>query len=151
MLAVLPNEKEDFNGYLSGFNGEELYSLMTRIDPRGANYVFPAFESENDVSLVPLLKKIGINDAFSDGAADFSEMSSDAEGLYITEAEQRAKIKVDGKGLEGAAAVRIEMGRKGASDYLTGDSLLLEFNRPFLYFICTPSGIPMLCGTVTGF
>ncbi|MBO7377434.1 MAG: hypothetical protein J6U35_00985 [Clostridia bacterium] len=149
MLAVLPNEKEDFNGYLSDFSGEELYRLMYKEDPRGATYNFPEFECENTLPLIPVLKNMGIEEAFSRYSADFSAMTSDPVGLYIADAEQKAVIKVNRFGLEGAATVKIEMGRKTSAGPYGEDPLHLVFNRPFMYFVCTPGGIPLLSGTVT--
>ncbi len=149
MLAVLPSEKENFNDYLADFDGEELYRLMNEVDPRGAKYVFPEFENENSLSLIPLLKNLGINDAFSDATADFSNMMKEVNGLYITEAEQKARISVTRTGLEGAATVRVEMGRKSSGDQVSDNAMQIDFNRPFLYFICTPKGVPVMQGTVT--
>ena len=149
MLAVLPGEKVDFNDFLAGFTGKELYSLMNNVDPRGAYYIFPEFECENTLPLIPVLRNLGMIEAFSRYLADFSEMTDDPIGLYIADAEQKVKIKINKAGLEGAATVKIEMGRKSSSAPSGEDMLRLEFNRPFLYFVCAPSGIPLLSGTVT--
>ncbi|MBQ9481142.1 MAG: hypothetical protein IJU84_03155 [Clostridia bacterium] len=149
MLAVLPNEKEDFGKYLSAFDGNELYCLINKTDPRGARYTFPEFESENTLPLIPVLKNMGIMEAFSRYTADFSDMTDDPVGLYIADAEQKAKIKVNRYGLEGSATVKIEMGRKGSAAPPEDEPLRLEFNRPFIYFVCTPNDIPLLSGTVT--
>ena len=148
LLAVLPSEKEDFNAYLADFSGKELYYLINKEDPRGAVYDFPEFESENTLPLIPVLKKMGIEEAFSRYYADFSNMTDDPVGLYIADAEQKAVVKVNRFGLEGAATVKIEMGRKSADAPLE-DPLRLTFDRPFMYFVCTPNGIPLLSGTVT--
>jgi serine protease inhibitor len=77
---------------------------------------------------------MGMNLAFNSSLANFSYMV-DLEALndnvYISEVYHSTFIEVDEKGTEAAAATAIEMNVKMA----VINPLILEFNRPFFFFI----------------
>jgi len=144
MAAILPKEGVNFSDYIDNFTGAELDAIFTQTDERGATYSFPEFENENDIMLGDVLKNMGMNSMFSVSLANFGALSD--TGVYVDYVKQKAKIKVDKKGLEGAAVIEISMPTSAGPEL---NPLFLDFNRPFLYFVCTPDGLPVMLGTVT--
>ncbi|KAG8442469.1 hypothetical protein GDO86_011311 [Hymenochirus boettgeri] len=59
----------------------------------------PKFKLESTFDFMDILKSLGINDAFSDEAADFSGMT-ESKGISVTHAIQKACIQVDEDGTE---------------------------------------------------
>ena len=53
----------------------------------------PKFKIESKIPLVSILKRLGMEDMFEEGDADFGGISD--RPLYISEAVQKAFIKVD--------------------------------------------------------
>lgn len=51
--------------------------------------------------------QIGIRDAFRVGVADFSGMTDDPDGLFVSEVAQKAIIEVDELGTVASAATRV--------------------------------------------
>ena len=106
----------------------------------------PKFQMETD--LIPLedtLKKMGINQAFLPGEADFTKI---AEDLYVDKVLHKAKLEVDEEGTRAAAATVIEMETTGA---MIEEVEVLEFiaDQPF-YFVIRDrnSGVILFMGMV---
>lgn len=96
-----------------------------------------------------ILRKLGITDAFEAGAADFSKMgtSQSGEPLFIGSAMQDTRIEVNEHGAKAASFSKVDMEATGAPDIPDN---LVEFtvDRPFLYALVTPDGIPLFLGAV---
>ena len=144
LMAVMPNG--EIGDYVSSLTAEELYMLFGNEDPRGASYIMPEFEIEQNTSLVPALKDMGMSLAFDEYYADFTKMSSYPYGLYITDVNQNAKIEVTKNGLEAAATIKISLGGK-ATAAPDGEPLYIEFNKPFVYLVCYEK-VPIFAGVV---
>ncbi len=71
------------------------------------NLYMPRFEIDGKYDLVPVLKGMGVTDAFDDRKADFTKMC--AVNRPIDEIYQLSKIHLDEKGTEAAALTVIEM------------------------------------------
>lgn len=145
LTAVMPNG--DIGEYVNALSAEEIHSLFYNEDPRGATYKMPEFKIEQNVSLVQSLKNMGVEIAFHNQMADFKAMTDHPDGLYISDVTQNAKIEVNKNGLEAAATIKIELGLKGTAAGPGLDPLYIEFNKPFVYFVCFEN-IPIFAGVV---
>lgn len=145
-MAVQPKDGVSFDALVANFNGAELNALINNVNPRGANYTLPEFENEMDSSLKEPLQKMGLVDAFEE-TADLTGIIDRPNDLMITDATQTTKIKVDKNGLKAAAVIKISLGAK--SEGPLEQPLQLDFDHPFIYAICTSSGVPLFMGTVT--
>ena len=142
MEAIMPNG--DFAAFLSSLSLAQLQRWDQAVRTARAELHFPKFTAEfdTDEGLVPVLQRLGMKRAFTE-AADFSNMSD--ESLYVSNFRQKTFIKLDEKGTEAAAVTVAEM-RKNTS--VGGGSLLLMFDRPFVYLIREKStGAILFIGT----
>ena len=105
----------------------------------------PKFRQRASLGLIPALRQLGVEDAFTD-AADFSGITP-AERLFVSAVVHQAYIDVDEQGTEAAAATAIVMRpmalRRGP------DPIQLIVDRPFLFAIIdTGTGLPLFLGHV---
>lgn len=143
--AILP-DSPDLGGWLDSLNGNALSQLVQGADEqRFLHLAFPKFEAEWSGSLQDILKDMGLEAAFTPGQADFSRMGDHPNGYYLSEVIHAAKLQVNEKGTEAAAATLVAAG-DGAPPPAEGIELLLD--RPFLYGIFDrQNGIPLFLGT----
>ena len=143
--AILP-DSPDLGGWLDSLNGNALSQLVQGADEqRFLHLAFPKFEAEWSGSLQEILKDMGLEDAFTPGQADFSRMGDHPNGYYLSEVIHAAKLQVNEKGTEAAAATLVAAGDGAAPPPAEGIKLL---DRPFLYGIFDrQNGIPLFLGT----
>lgn len=143
-FALLPDGNLD--SWLAGLEGNELSELLTgREDTLFLRLALPKFEAEWRGELKDILAVLGLEDAFTPGAADFSLLGDNPEGYYLSQVIHAAKIKVNEKGTEAAAATVVAANGAGAPPE---DGITLVFDRPFLYGIVDlETGIPLFLGT----
>jgi serpin B len=140
MEAIVPSG--DFKSFVAGLSLSQLQQWDQSAQKQKTTLRFPKFTAEfdTDEDLVPVLKRLGMNRAFSSGDADFSNLSN--ESLYVSNFRQKTYVKLDEKGTE-AAAVTIADMRKNAAE-----GLFLSFDRPFIYLIRESStGAILFIGT----
>uniref|UniRef100_A0A8C5SSF2 Serpin B6 n=1 Tax=Laticauda laticaudata TaxID=8630 RepID=A0A8C5SSF2_LATLA len=135
MIILLPDKIADNSTGLEKLEREITYEkLMDWINPekmfpREIELSFPKFKLEEKYDLKPVLRSMGMTDAFDEGKADFSGMSTNKD-LVISEVVHKSFIEVSEEGTEAAAASAVIMLFKSAN-------LALEFkaDHPFLFFI----------------
>lgn len=144
-VAILP-DSPDLRGWLDSLDGNVLSQLVQGAEEqRFFRLAFPKFEAEWSGSLQDILTDMGLEDAFTPGQADFSRMGDHPNGYYLSEVLHAAKLQVNEKGTEAAAATLVAPG-SGAPPPEQGVELLLD--RPFLYGIFDrQNGIPLFLGT----
>ena len=145
MAIVLPD------GPLSAFTAQlgdapALNPLLSGAGRRSVALALPKFRQRTNVGLIPVLRDLGVQDAFTD-RADFSGITT-AEQLLISAVVHQAYIDVDEQGTEAAAATAIAMRpmalRRGP------EPIPLTVDRPFLFAILdTATGLPLFLGQVT--
>lgn len=99
----------------------------------------PKFDVDSELDLKPTLEGLGITDVFDADAADFTPLT-DIDPVWLDQAKQIARVKVDEKGVE-AAAVTL-MANAGASAPPEDPKIcVMDLNRPFLFIIRDGSAI----------
>lgn len=103
----------------------------------------PKFEYSTTMDLIPSLQALGVSDAFTPDAADFSGISD--VSLFVTQIMQETKIGIDELGVEAAAYTAISM---AASAMAPAEKLELDMtlDRPFIYVISDWQGVPLFVG-----
>lgn len=129
MVVVLPHQ---MNGY--ELTDESYKNLSNRLQWQKVNLELPKFSFETPTfELKELLKELGLNQAFKDDA-DFSGMREEKD-LKIGTALHKAKIIVNEKGTEAAAATVIGMVATSTSASTPRPIMQFKADKPFFYFI----------------
>ncbi len=145
-VAVLPDEGLD--SWLEGLDGNTFSELITAAADTRLLLRMPKFEAEWGGELADALSALGLDTAFDPARADFSGMGAAEIGgpLFISSVAHRAKIQVNEKGTEAAAATAVEMRSGGEPMMEEYEELILD--RPFCYAIVDlERGVPLFLGT----
>ncbi len=146
MTLILP--KEDSKSYLLDKVSADLPAWSTSIvDGMSETRIetrLPKFEVKTKETLNSILQSLGMVDAFT-GSADLGKLGISSQGkLFISKVLHDAYIKIDEKGVEGAAVTTVGVA-------VTSLPPLMNLNRPFIYVIRhKESGIPLFIGLFNG-
>ena len=135
MYIFLPREKSDLERFSRSLTLENWNRWMRGFRKQEGTLVMPRFKMENSYKLNEILSGLGMETAFDQAKADFSELAERRTGanIYIDEALQKSFIEVNEKGSEAAAATSV---RFKETAYLPEDKpFLMVVNRPFFFAI----------------
>lgn len=132
-LILLPREGLSVKTVISNLasNPKSLYNLLdSDMQKVKTKVILPKFEVEWSESLVEPLRSVGITRIFDAANADFSGISSNSSGLFVSDVIQQAKITIDESGSRASAATAAVFKQRSLS-------LSEEFivNRPFVFII----------------
>lgn len=137
----------DFDTLLAELDGTQLSQLIAS----GKTEQFlclslPKFEQEWRGELQDVMPGMGLECAFDPDTADFSLLGDSPYGYYLSQVIHAAKIEVNEKGTEAAAAT-VAVAESGSSAPLK-DGITLIFDQPFLYGIVDlEHALPLFLGT----
>ena len=97
---------------------------------RWSQVIMPKFKYDSSFQLNETLRDLGMRDAFSAGAADFSGMTGTRE-LYIGAVVHKAYVAVDEAGTEAAAATAVLMPTMA----MPAQPVEMTIDRPFVFLI----------------
>jgi serpin B len=144
MAIVLPDGSLDDLRPLLADGG--VRGLLDETSSRRVTLSVPRFRLETGYDLIPVLRQLGVNQAFS-GGADFSGMT-DAARLRIGAVAHKAYIDVDEHGTEAAAATAVVMRVLALSQPPPHVEMVVD--RPFMFAIIdTPTRLPLFLGQVS--
>lgn len=131
MLVILPDEKDgllELQARLSQTNLENWLGRMRRTE---VALSLPRFKLTCGFRLDAVLKKLGMSDAFDPLKADFSGMTADPLGLFISAAIHQAFIEVNEEGSEAAAATAVVMSLRA----MPQPPVPFKADHPFIFMI----------------
>lgn len=99
--------------------------MYAGIQYRRADVFFPKLKLAYENDLVQSLKNLGVQDAFSESKADFTDMGTAVKNIFINQIKHKAVLEVDEKGAEGAAVTAIGFG-------ITSVPPTFRFDHPFV-------------------
>jgi serpin B len=106
----------------------------------------PRFRIEAAFDLIPALRQLGVNEAFSN-EADFSGIT-EAGPLQVSTVAHKAYVDVDEQGTEAAAATAV--GIRAAAAFRSPPPVTMTVDRPFLFVIVhTATSSPLFAGQVS--
>lgn len=144
--AILPDEDTSIDDFLSSLTGESLTKILSGAKKTSVEIGLPKFDFENRFDLIPTLKKLGVNKAFS-ADADFTALGKTSFGnLYIGEVVHKTRITVNEQKTKASAVT--EIGGKDAAMPSTPPVIL---TRPFVYMILDSSSLPVFMGVIAQF
>lgn len=142
--ALLPDADITPEELISDLDAEEFNSIFAdKNNYAEVNVSIPKFTVEYGAELPDALKKMGIENAFTE-EADFSKMSADGlDDVYIGNVIHKTALELTEKGTRAAAATVVEMADKGMPMNLK--SVVLD--RPFVYCIIdNETSLPLFIG-----
>jgi serpin B len=130
MLVLLPSagklaELED------RLSASTLADWTKEMHPIRLEVFLPRFKTEKAVTLKGPLQALGMKEAFSDNAADFSGMHTGSEKLFISAVLHKAFVDVNEEGTEAAAATGVVMKTRAVQ----AQPKVFRADRPFLFLI----------------
>lgn len=129
MIVIVP-EPGTFQEAEQSLYMESWRGLLDQLEPTRIRLSMPLFEYESSIALKSVLESMGMVDAFSIDAADFSGMDGTLE-LYILDLLHKAFVAVDEEGTEAAAATAVIMSSKAMLD----PPIEIQVDRPFVFMI----------------
>lgn len=129
MLVLLPASGRfaEFEGQLTSARAG---SITASLAHRQVALTMPKFSYTSTLGLADTLRDMGMSDAVTPGAADFSGIDGTRE-LYISAVLHKAFVRVDEEGTEAAAATAVVVGTTSAPL----DPVVVNVNRPFIVLI----------------
>ncbi len=136
MHAFMPTDERPLSELYRDLD-KETFQSMKPINQEEITLRFPKFTLEDELGLVETLQAMGMETAFDENRADFSEMVDLEElglNVFISDVLHASFIEVDEKGTEAAAATAVEI----EMDIAPMPPSMVEFNRPFMFVIEEP-------------
>ena len=132
MVCVMPTT-QSLSKFINNFGASNLIEIINESTERSIDLSFPLFELNTNISLIPLLKNIGLN---------LKSTADDTNGaLPNLNVDQISTIRVDQIGVAAGSVTSLWL-VLGLAE--TGDIIKLELNRPFIYFIIEPESQAIL-------
>lgn len=103
MFLVIPDTTNGLSKVEQNLDQLNFMEINSRMISTFMTFEMPKFDFKTGLELGEVLKRMGMRKAFTD-QADFSNMLSPKEGMYISEVIHKAYINVDEKGTEAGAA-----------------------------------------------
>uniref|UniRef100_A0A8C6V442 Serpin peptidase inhibitor, clade E (nexin, plasminogen activator inhibitor type 1), member 3 n=1 Tax=Neogobius melanostomus TaxID=47308 RepID=A0A8C6V442_9GOBI len=127
LQLVLPSDRRTPLSVLEAqLAPRQLSAWDTGLKKTRMDIFIPRFKMQNRFNLRSVLPVMGISDAFSPAAADFSRISGqEEEGLYVSDAFHDVRIEVTEDGTKAAAATAMVLLKRSRAPVFKAD-------RPFL-------------------
>ncbi len=147
MWLILPEEGKTVDDLLeAGEWGKFLFQdgEMEQDGEYIVNLSMPKFDVSSKMDLKEGLQTLGVTDVFESGTADFSPVTDENLGIYVSAIDHAARVSVDEKGCT-AAYTDIVLDAGGAAP---ANEVDFNLNRPFLFVIVGGDGLPLFTGVV---
>lgn len=109
------------------------------------NLSLPKFDITSQLDLRQGLEELGVTDVFDEEVSDFSPLTQEMEGIFLSQAQHDVRVAIDEKGVTAAAyTVMIDC----ASAAPLEEEMDVVLDRPFLFAVVSEDGLPLFVGTV---
>ncbi|XP_019761408.2 antichymotrypsin-2 isoform X2 [Dendroctonus ponderosae] len=128
LIVILPNKRNGIAQLEEKLANTDLSKITENMYKPEVVVKLPKFKIEATIQMNEVLEKVGLGVIFSQGEANFSDMLTGSEPLYVSEVIQKAFIEVNEEGTEAAAATGLLRSRRAIHMPET-----FEANKPFLF------------------
>lgn len=128
MLILLP-EKGTLDAFEASLDTAALDGIVSGMSGHQVDITMPKFKFEYELGLRDTLKSMGMEIAFTPGAADFTGINSGGKP-YIQDVLHKAFVGVNEAGTEAAAATAVIIGDESAPQPAS-----ISLDHPFLFLI----------------
>jgi serine protease inhibitor len=128
MTALLPAEGKSVDALAASLQGQTWAAWTSQLHEATVDLYFPRLKLEWERVLIPDLQTLGMRDAFSETAADFSRLSTGDGRLFINIVKQKTYVDINEEGTEAAAVTNVGI-------FTTSLPASVRFDRPFLFVI----------------
>lgn len=133
MVVLLPRTVEGLAALERQVSDQSLAAWLAKLDRQPTQKIdlfLPKFKLETGYDLVSNFMKMGMNEAFQPGTADFRGMGWPIGRLFISQIKHKAFVEVNEEGTEAAAATAVEMATKAMLHYPR-----FRADHPFVYLV----------------
>lgn len=147
-VALLPNEGITVEDYIASLTGDSLRKMLETSQNIAVKTSIPQFKTGFSIELSDVLQQMGIQAAFYEDKADFSDLATCKNGnIFINRVLHKTHIEVTQDGTKAAAATAVEMACEGAE--APEDMKEVFLNRPFVYMLIDcENNFPFFIGTM---
>ncbi len=146
MAALLPKKIDGLKQVEGSLTQDNLNNWSSNLRNREVVVSLPKFKMTSEFELNEALKSLGMVDAFNMESADFSGMTPNPVGLYISKVIHKAFVDVNEEGTEALAATAVAMAESGIPE----PKPVFRADHPFVFIIRdTNSGNILFIGRVT--
>ena len=147
MWIVLPDEGQDVDSLLD--SQEVIDFLLSNGSWENqkhltVNLSLPKFDISSQQDLCQGLQNLGLSEVFT-GAGDFSPMTTQVDMIALSQATHGVRVAIDEEGVTAAAYTLMIMDATGMP---VEDEVDFLVDRPFLFTITSPDGLPLFVGIV---
>ena len=147
MWFILPDEGISVEQLLQDKSTLEL--VLAPYDWNNQKYVLvneavPKFDITSQIELSEGLKELGVTDVFDMSSADFSPITEDIAGIFLSKAQHDTRVAIDEEGVTAAAYTVMMM----CGSAMPQEEVDFVVDRPFLFMITNPNGLPLFTGVV---
>ena len=132
MVIFLPKEKRDIKELEGLLETENFNHWVSTLQKQEVIVSLPKFKMISEFLLNETLEALGMTDAFDVASADFSGMTPDPVGLYISAVVHKAFVDVNEEGTEAAAATAVVMTLRSA---MPEPKPVFRADHPFIFVI----------------
>lgn len=110
------------------------------------DFSVPRFDVASETDLIGALGKLGVRSVFNSDLADFSPLLAEDAPCYLQGFLHAARVRIDENGCEAAAFSSAAPGAMPTQE--EPERLTLTLDRPFVFAITSPDGLPLFIGVV---
>ena len=147
MWIVLPDEGQDVDTLLD--SQDVMDFLLSKGSWENQKHLtvhlsLPKFDISAQQDLCQGLENLGLSEVFT-GAGDFSPMTNQVQSIALTQATHGVRVAIDEEGVTAAAYTLMAL---DGSAMPVEDEIDFVVDRPFLFAITSPDGLPLFVGVV---
>lgn len=109
------------------------------------NLSVPKFDACSDLDLKEELQNLGVTDCFDDTVADFSPVTEQNDGMYLSKVQHGVRVAIDEEGVTAAAYTVLPM---PGSAMPPNDEIDFVLDKPFIFVITGEDGLPLFAGVI---